>query len=131
MTVHRCPTLNPPPLSHVNNLGSPYSESRGIARKQDSQEFQTNLEILCTETRTLAKRVLPTVYEIHRTSRDSLNLVPNFFSPKHTRLDEFELQHQDVLTVALELHSEALLAVTGLLDRVLSVDVDFPRVRES
>lgn len=76
-------------------------------------------------------RVLPTVSEIHRTSRHSLNLVPNFFSPKHTRLDEFELQHQDVLTVALELHSEALLAVTGLLDRVLSVDVDFPRVRES
>ena len=94
MTVHRRPTANLSPLSHVNNPGSPYSKSRDIAYKRGPQEFQTNLEIICTETRTLTKRVLSTVCEIHHTLRDRLNLVPNFSLPKHILLGEFELQHQ-------------------------------------
>ena len=64
----------------VNSPGTPYSESRGIAYKRSSQEFRTNLEIICAETRTLTKRVLTTVYEIHRAALDRLNLGPNFSS---------------------------------------------------
>jgi hypothetical protein len=80
MTVHQSPTLNPPPPSLVNSPGTPYSESRGIAYKRSSQEFRTNLEIICAETRTLTKRILTTVYEIHRAALDRLNLGPNFSS---------------------------------------------------
>ena len=59
-------------------------QSRQPLFKLSQYYLQTNLEIICTETRASTKRVLTIACEIYRTSLGRLNLVPDFSSQQRT-----------------------------------------------